>query len=84
MKKAVWFLIRSYQLSRPFRPAACRFYPSCSSYAHDCIEKHGIGAGSVLTIWRLLRCQPFCAGGIDEVPEVFSFNLVRSFVSKRV
>jgi uncharacterized protein len=84
MKRILLFLIRIYQLSRPFRPPACRFYPSCSSYASLSLEKHGIGPGLILTAWRLLRCHPFCRGGVDEVPEVFSLNLFSSSLSKRV
>ncbi len=47
----------------------CRFYPSCSNYALEAIQRHGAFAGSVLTIKRLLRCHPFCEGGIDPVPD---------------
>jgi putative membrane protein insertion efficiency factor len=90
MSKVLIFLIRIYQMSRPFRRDACRFYPSCSSYATTCLEKHGFLQGTALAIWRILRCQPFCRGGVDEVPEVFNIDLVlvldqfRSFISKRV
>jgi len=48
---------------------SCRFYPSCSSYALEAIQRHGAFFGSVLIIKRLLRCHPFCEGGIDPVPE---------------
>jgi putative membrane protein insertion efficiency factor len=75
MKQILLLLIRTYQLSRPFRPASCRFYPSCSCYAHDCIEKHGILKGAVLTIWRLLRCHPFHPGGIDYAPDAFNLSV---------
>jgi len=62
-------LIRGYQaIISPLLPPACRFYPSCSSYAHEAFSRHGAGAGLKLTIFRLLRCHPFCAGGIDLVP----------------
>jgi putative membrane protein insertion efficiency factor len=90
MSKVLIFLIRIYQMSRPFRRDACRFYPSCSSYATACLEKHGFFHGTALTIWRVLRCQPFCRGGVDEVPEVvninfnFGLDLFRSIISKRV
>ena len=84
MKNALLFLIRVYQLSRPLWPAACRFYPSCSSYAYGCLEKHGILAGCILITRRLFRCHPFCSGGIDEVPDVFNLDLFRFIVSKRV
>jgi uncharacterized protein len=84
MKKFLLFLLRVWQLSRPLRPAACRFYPSCSSYACACLEKHGSLRGSLLAVWRLLRCQPFCQGGVDEVPEDFNLNLFTCTVSKQV
>lgn len=46
----------------------CRFYPSCSQYAYDAIDRHGILRGGVLSLRRILRCNPFTRGGIDEVP----------------
>ena len=47
----------------------CRFYPSCSSYALEAIERHGSVVGSYLTLKRLAKCHPFHEGGIDPVPE---------------
>jgi putative membrane protein insertion efficiency factor len=47
----------------------CRFYPTCSEYGYGCIEKHGLVKGSVLTLSRVFRCNPFSKGGIDEVPK---------------
>jgi uncharacterized protein len=52
----------------PALPARCRFYPSCSAYALEAISTHGVLRGLRLAIWRLLRCQPFNAGGYDPVP----------------
>lgn len=46
----------------------CRFHPSCSQYAQDAIRAHGAFRGTGLTIWRVLRCNPFGRGGIDRVP----------------
>lgn len=46
----------------------CRFYPSCSAYAQDAIERAGAVRGSALAIWRLLRCSPLSSGGIDQPP----------------
>lgn len=48
--------------------SSCRFYPSCSDYFLEAIEKHGLKIGSLLFIKRLLRCHPISSGGIDEVP----------------
>lgn len=56
----------------PYLPSCCRFTPSCSNYALEAYRKHGLFRGSILTAWRLLRCQPFCRGGWDPVPPVES------------
>ena len=62
-------LIRGYQLLiSPLLGPRCRFYPSCSDYALQAIARRGLLAGVGLAVWRVLRCQPWCAGGIDEVP----------------
>lgn len=45
----------------------CRYYPSCSSYAIDAIEKYGLIKGIVKAIWRILRCNPFSKGGYDPI-----------------
>jgi len=52
----------------PLLPPACRFHPTCSEYARDAVEIHGVWRGTGLTLWRLLRCQPFSRGGFDPVP----------------
>jgi uncharacterized protein len=51
----------------PWLPPSCRFVPTCSEYAREAIERHGALRGSGMAVWRLLRCQPFCAGGHDPV-----------------
>ncbi len=63
-------LIRAYQLMvSPTLPAnTCRFYPSCSHYGYQAIYKHGAVKGTVMAIWRLLRCNPYNPGGFDPVP----------------
>jgi len=53
----------------PFLPSACRFYPSCSEYMRESIERFGAGRGLWLGVKRLGRCHPFSAGGVDPVPE---------------
>jgi putative membrane protein insertion efficiency factor len=61
--------VRGYQVSiSPLLPASCRYYPSCSAYAVDALEKHGALRGSWLAARRILRCNPFTAGGFDPVP----------------
>lgn len=63
-------LVRVYQiLLSPFFGGACKFYPSCSSYAFEAIQRHGAGRGFVLAMKRLARCRPFTKGGYDPVPE---------------
>ncbi len=52
----------------PLLPPACRFHPTCSVYALEALEKYGALKGLRLTLWRLLRCQPFHPGGFDPVP----------------
>ncbi len=56
-------------LSRLYPHGFCQFYPSCSEYGYQAIEHHGLIKGTRLTLWRILRCNPFSKGGIDEVPK---------------
>ena len=68
MKSLLIMLIRFYQmLISPYLGANCRFYPTCSAYAIDVLQKYGVLKGSFLAMKRLLRCQPFCKGGYDPV-----------------
>ncbi|NIA13440.1 MAG: membrane protein insertion efficiency factor YidD [Nitrospiraceae bacterium] len=63
-------LIRLYQRClSPFLGENCRFTPTCSQYAIDAIRVHGSLVGAGYALWRILRCQPFCKGGHDPVPE---------------
>jgi len=52
----------------PLKPPMCRFEPSCSAYAQEALRTHILPRALLLTIWRLLRCQPLCRGGYDPVP----------------
>ncbi|MCB0360325.1 MAG: membrane protein insertion efficiency factor YidD [Bdellovibrionales bacterium] len=58
----------NYALS-PLFGDRCRFHPSCSRYAVEALERHGLLRGSWLTLRRVVRCQPWCDGGVDPVPE---------------
>ena len=63
-------LIRGYQyLISPLLPPSCRFEPTCSHYAMTALKQHGVVLGLALATWRILRCNPYCTGGVDEVPE---------------
>lgn len=53
----------------PHKPPTCRFYPTCSAYGLEAIEKHGALKGSWLTVKRICKCHPFHPGGVDFVPE---------------
>ena len=70
MKRILLAMLRFYKRSiSPLLPNACRFTPTCSEYAMEAIQKHGALKGTGLAIWRVLRCNPFCKGGYDPVPE---------------
>lgn len=70
VKKIFIFPIKLYKrFISPILPNSCRFNPSCSSYAVEAIEKHGVFVGFFLAFYRILRCNPFCKGGLDPVPK---------------
>lgn len=70
MKKIFLKLIRFYQTGiSPNTPPRCKYYPTCSQYGYEAIERFGVLKGGALTIWRILRCNPFSRGGYDPVPE---------------
>jgi hypothetical protein len=70
LKKAMIAFIRFYQIAlSPLKPPSCRFYPTCSHYGLDAIQRFGPIKGGYLTIKRLLKCHPFHPGGFDYVPE---------------
>lgn len=69
MRGFLVLVIRGYQLwVSPLLPAACRYYPTCSVYAIEALERYGALNGSWLAIRRILRCHPFRPGGYDPVP----------------
>lgn len=69
MKRLVLALIRFYQrYISPALPPSCRFYPTCSRYTYEAVERYGVVRGGWLGIKRILRCQPWNPGGYDPVP----------------
>ena len=70
MKHVMIWLIGLYRkFISPIKPPCCRFTPTCSAYAIEAFKKRGFFVGMILTVWRVLRCNPFCKGGYDPVPE---------------
>lgn len=74
MKKILIKGIRTYQkYLSPMKTTKCPYFPTCSAYGIEAIEKHGAIKGSLLASWRIVRCNPFSKGGYDPVPEKFIF-----------
>jgi len=78
MKKLLLSLIRLYQktlsldhgfLGRVFGERFCRFYPTCSAYTYEAIERYGVMRGSFIGLKRILRCHPWNEGGVDYLPK---------------
>jgi len=68
VKKILIVIIKAYKkVVSPLMPRVCRYYPSCSSYALEAISEHGAIKGSAMALWRIIRCNPFGAGGYDPV-----------------
>lgn len=70
----------------PLYGQVCRYYPSCSRYSMEAYQQRGFLQGILLTVWRLLRCNPFSSGGIDDVPQATGSRFVinsRGFVRPR-
>jgi putative membrane protein insertion efficiency factor len=69
MRRVLITFVRAYQLGiSPHLPPSCRYYPSCSAYAIEALQKHGAVRGSWLAVRRIARCHPFRPGGFDPVP----------------
>jgi putative membrane protein insertion efficiency factor len=81
-------VIRVYRLFfSPWLGSSCRFEPTCSIYALQALQRHGAGKGGYLMLARLGRCHPWCAGGLDSVPEAMSgakFDLFTRLISPTI
>ncbi|MCM1313819.1 MAG: membrane protein insertion efficiency factor YidD [Prevotella sp.] len=76
MKHLLILLVKFYRgFISPLFPPCCKYYPTCSTYALTAIERFGAFRGILLTVWRLMRCNPWSMGGIDYVPEKFTFRI---------
>lgn len=70
MKRILILLVDGYRrYISPAVPPLCRFEPTCSAYAREALQTHGAFRGTALTVWRLLRCNPFGGKGYDPVPD---------------
>ena len=75
IKKILIAAIRGYRfLLSPWIGNACRYWPTCSEYSMQAIERHGVLRGGWMTLVRLARCHPYGAGGVDPVPPQFSWR----------
>ncbi|WP_257385867.1 membrane protein insertion efficiency factor YidD [Tahibacter caeni] len=79
MSRLILYLLGLYKrLLSPLLGERCRYHPSCSQYARIAVTRHGALRGSLLAGWRLLRCNPWSAGGFDYVPLHFTFRPQRA------
>ena len=83
MQRLLIAIVRAYRLLlSPWLGGACRFSPTCSVYAIEALQTHGAAQGSYLTLRRLARCHPWCAGGHDPVPPAAGVGLFSSLDKK--
>ena len=87
MQRVLIALVKTYRLLlSPWVGSACRFEPTCSAYSLQALQTHGAARGSYLTLRRLVRCHPWCAGGHDPVPQAdpqFLSKLTSSNIGKK-
>lgn len=85
MKKILIAMIKIYQkYLSPLKGTKCPYFPTCSQYGSEAIEKHGVIKGTLLTSWRILRCNPFSKGGFDPVPDDISITNRKFSVRKSI
>lgn len=85
MKRLLIAVVKGYRLTlSPWIGSACRFTPTCSAYSLEALERHGAAAGSWLTVARIARCHPWCAGGHDPVPNARPRLFTRFVQQKKI
>lgn len=83
VQRALMLAVRGYRLLlKPWIGNACRFEPTCSAYALQALERHGAARGSALAAARILRCHPWCDGGLDPVPEALGQGLFTALLQR--
>lgn len=70
MNKLIIRMIRGYQEATKHKNPTCRYLPTCSNYAIDAYENYNFFSATFLTVWRILRCNPFSKGGYDPIPKI--------------
>lgn len=84
-RRALMLLVKAYRLLlSPWLGSACRFEPTCSAYSLQALKQHGAVAGTALTAYRLVRCQPWCEGGHDPVPQTSPFSFFTRLITPAV
>ena len=79
MKYILLLFVKFYRkFISPMKQPCCKYYPTCSTYALKALEKHGAVKGSILSVWRILRCNPWSLGGVDHVPDDFFLYTMKS------
>lgn len=75
MKKMIIGVVKGYQrFISPLFPPSCRYYPTCSGYMIQAVNVHGAFKGTLMGVFRILRCHPFVKGGLDYVPQKFTLK----------
>lgn len=81
-RRALMLMVKAYRLLlSPWLGSSCRFEPTCSVYSLQALEQHGAVAGTALTAYRLVRCQPWCNGGHDPVPQLSPFSFFTCLIT---